>query len=84
MDNLDDLKSEEGKVEKINDQEVAIYKDKDGNVTKLSAVCTHQGCTIEWNNKDKTWDCPCHGSKFAKDGKVIDGPATKDLPKISK
>lgn len=82
MSSADDLKAEEGKVEDVNGQEVAVYKDKDGKVTKLSAVCTHQNCIVEWNKGDKTWDCPCHGSKFNPQGKVLNGPAAKDLPKI--
>ena len=58
-----------------------MYKDAAGKVTAVSAVCTHMGCIVGWNGKDKTWDCPCHGSRFEKEGKVINGPAVKDLPK---
>jgi Rieske Fe-S protein len=58
------------------------YRDENGNVTKLSAICTHLGCVVNWNNAEKTWDCPCHGSRFAKDGRVMVGPAQKPLPKI--
>lgn len=76
---LDDLKNDEGAILEINGEETAVYKDSKGNITKLSPVCTHLGCTVEWNNKDKTWDCPCHGSKFSKEGKVIQGPAIKAL-----
>lgn len=56
-------------------------KTNEGKVISLSTVCTHMGCTVDWNNKEKTWDCPCHGARFDKEGKVINGPAQKDLPK---
>lgn len=77
-----DLKKNEGKVIEQNREKVAIFKDETGKVIKLSAICTHAGCTVGWNDKEKTWDCPCHGSRFDKMGKVINGPAIMDLPKI--
>ncbi len=77
-----DLAPDSGKVISENDQKIAVYKDKDGKVTRLSAKCTHKGCTVGWNDEDKTWDCPCHGSKFKNDGSVVHGPATKPLLKI--
>jgi glycine/D-amino acid oxidase-like deaminating enzyme/nitrite reductase/ring-hydroxylating ferredoxin subunit len=58
----------------------AVYKDDSGQAHAISAVCTHLGCTVEWNPADGTWDCPCHGSRFQPDGKVIQGPAARDLP----
>jgi Rieske Fe-S protein len=77
-----DLKIDEGVVINQKNEKVAVYKDKTGKVNALSAVCTHSGCGVVWNGKDKTWDCPCHGSRFNTDGKVLKGPAVKDLPKI--
>lgn len=71
-----------GKVLNLQGKQVAVYKDKDGNVKKVSGVCTHQGCIIDWNNTDKTWDCPCHGSRFTTSGEVINGPAEKPLEKL--
>ncbi|MDP3988342.1 MAG: Rieske 2Fe-2S domain-containing protein [Candidatus Levybacteria bacterium] len=82
MNNLDDLKNGEGKVIEINGEQAAVSKDDNGNITAVSAVCTHMECIVEWNKNQKTWDCPCHGSKFSKDGKVLQGPAQKDLPKV--
>lgn len=70
---------EEGTVTDINGQKVAVYKNNEGKLVTISATCTHKGCTVGWNSKDNTWDCPCHGARFSKEGKVIKGPATKDL-----
>ncbi|QQG44844.1 MAG: FAD-dependent oxidoreductase [Candidatus Roizmanbacteria bacterium] len=76
-----DLKPNEGKIVEENGEKLAVYKDESGKVTAVSAICTHMGCTVGWNNKDKTWDCPCHGSRYDKTGKVIHGPAVKNLSK---
>jgi Rieske Fe-S protein len=58
---------------------LAVYRDEGGTVHKLSAVCPHLGCIVAWNSTEKTWDCPCHGSKFRADGRVYQGPANSDL-----
>lgn len=76
-----DTKTDEGKIINQKGDQIAVYKDKSGKMSGLSAVCTHMGCIVGWNSKDKTWDCPCHGSRFNTEGKVINGPAVKDLPK---
>ena len=70
----------EGSVIDVAGESTAVYKDHDGQVHSLSAICTHMGCTVEFNTADTTWDCPCHGSRFAADGTVIHGPATTRLP----
>ncbi|WP_427007357.1 FAD-dependent oxidoreductase [Pseudarthrobacter sp. H2] len=70
----------EGAVIKVNGESTAVYKDADGQVHAVSAICTHLGCTVGFNPSDATWDCPCHGSRFATDGTVIQGPAAKNLP----
>ncbi len=57
----------------------AVYKDEGGELHVVSGVCTHLGCLVNWNPAEKTWDCPCHGSRFGYDGKVIQGPAVHDL-----
>lgn len=57
----------------------AIYINEEGDRYEVSAVCTHLGCIVAWNNAETTWDCPCHGSRFAIDGAVIEGPAVKPL-----
>jgi Rieske Fe-S protein len=56
-----------------------VYRDADGQLHELSAVCPHLGCIVHWNAVEKTWDCPCHGSRFAAQGRVINGPANRDL-----
>jgi len=74
-----DLKSGEACIAEVNGQKVAAYKGRDGQLHTLSPICTHLGCEVGWNNADQTWDCPCHGSRFAMDGSVLHGPATKPL-----
>jgi Rieske Fe-S protein len=61
---------------------VAVYRDLAGTVHKCSAVCTHLGCVVEWNHVEKSWDCPCHGSRFDAEGRVVMGPAIDDLGKV--
>lgn len=71
-----------GKVVKIDGEKVAVYKDESGRIHKLSPICTHKGCVVGWNDAAKTWDCPCHGSRFKSDGSVLQGPANKPLKKL--
>ena len=59
---------------------IAVWKDNDGVPHAVSASCTHKGCIVTWNNAERTWDCPCHGSIFSADGNVIHGPAVDPLP----
>jgi glycine/D-amino acid oxidase-like deaminating enzyme/nitrite reductase/ring-hydroxylating ferredoxin subunit len=58
---------------------VAAYRDADGVLHERSAICTHLGCVVQWNGGERSWDCPCHGSRFAIDGRVLNGPAGKPL-----
>ena len=69
-----------GKVIERNGAKVAAYRDTAGKVTLRSAICTHMGCTVGWNTAERTWDCPCHGSRFTPTGDVISGPAEAPLP----
>jgi Rieske Fe-S protein len=69
----------EGAVLKVDGHNVAAYRDEAGTLHACSAVCTHMGCIVGWNETDRTWDCPCHGSRFALDGSVIHGPAVSPL-----
>jgi nitrite reductase/ring-hydroxylating ferredoxin subunit len=61
---------------------VGVYRDEDGELHGVSVVCTHLGCAVTWNNAERSWDCPCHGSRFHWDGTVLEGPAIKDLPRV--
>ena len=65
-------------------QKIAVYRDEQGTLHKCSAVCPHLKCIVGWNSTEKTWDCPCHGSRFDKFGKVINGPANSDLARVDK
>ncbi|HKI10378.1 MAG TPA: FAD-dependent oxidoreductase [Nitrososphaeraceae archaeon] len=63
----------------LEEKKIAVYKDHKGHLHTYSAVCTHLGCTVTWNNSEKSFDCPCHGSRFSPTGNVINGPANTPL-----
>jgi Rieske Fe-S protein len=79
---IQSLAKGQGAVLEIDGSQVAVYKDESGKVTQLSPVCPHAGCTVQWNAADKTWDCPCHGSRFQTDGAFMSGPAGKGLEEV--
>jgi nitrite reductase/ring-hydroxylating ferredoxin subunit len=74
-----DLPNGEGAVVKLEEGPVAAYRDDEGAVHLLSPRCSHMGCTVDWNGDERTWDCPCHGSRYDALGQVIQGPATRGL-----
>ena len=78
-----DISDDSGSVVKIDGVNVGVYKDSDGNIFAVNPVCSHLGCLLSWNNADKTWDCPCHGSRFDYTGKCISDPAFKNLETFS-
>lgn len=78
-----ELKAGEGKVLVRNGKRIACYRDPQGKLTEVSAVCTHMGCVVHWNSADRTWDCPCHGSRFEATGGVLAGPAETPLKPIT-
>ena len=78
-EDLSSIKNDNGGIIRINGTAVGIYKDKDGQIYAVDPTCTHLGCLLTWNNVDKTWDCPCHGSRFDYKGKNLYDPAFKDL-----
>ena len=80
---FDELSPGEAAILKIDGDNVAGYRDEAGRLHAVSAVCTHMGCLVGWNETDRSWDCPCHGSRFELGGAVIHGPAVKALePKV--
>jgi glycine/D-amino acid oxidase-like deaminating enzyme/nitrite reductase/ring-hydroxylating ferredoxin subunit len=76
---VEELKPGAGAIMREGLSKVAVYRDEGGMVHKRSAVCPHLGCVVAWNSTEKTWDCPCHGSKYRADGRVYQGPANSDL-----
>ena len=80
-DSFSDLRAGEGKVVEKGTAKFAVYRDKTGKVECVSAFCTQLGCVVDWNDAEKSWDCPCHGSRFTTTGEVIEGPAFKSLDK---
>jgi Rieske Fe-S protein len=64
-------------------RKLAVYKDEAGRLHACSAVCPHLGGIVRWNSAEKTWDCPCHGSRFDRYGQVINGPAAAELEPVA-
>lgn len=82
LEELAELAQGEGKVISYEGHSIALYKDEDGNLHALNPACTHIKCLVGWNAAEKTWDCPCHGSRYSYDGEVLTAPARKDLEVI--
>jgi glycine/D-amino acid oxidase-like deaminating enzyme/nitrite reductase/ring-hydroxylating ferredoxin subunit len=78
-ESLDDLGRDEGRVLHVDGEQLAVYRDVRGDLHFLSPRCTHMSCIVAWNDAEKTWDCPCHGGRFHRTGKVFYGPPTADL-----
>ena len=79
---IDDVPPGDGMILKLDGRKVAVSRDEDGRVVALSPVCTHMGCDVHWNNAERSWDCPCHGSRFSPNGEVLNGPAVSALERI--
>jgi Rieske Fe-S protein len=79
VSSADKLGADEGAVINIGLRKVAVYRDEEGTLKAYTAICPHLGCVVQWNPAEKSFDCPCHGSRFTKEGKVINGPAVSDL-----
>lgn len=77
-----EVKNGEAKVVKYHGQSFAIYKEKEGKTHVLKSTCPHAHCEVRWNNAELSWDCPCHGSRFNVNGKMLTGPSAKDLQRI--
>ncbi|HEY8508727.1 MAG TPA: FAD-dependent oxidoreductase, partial [Steroidobacteraceae bacterium] len=79
-DSIEGIQPGEGRVIRRDGRHVAAYRDAQGILHERSAVCTHLKCIVEWNSTEKSWDCPCHGSRFDPYGTVLNGPAVSPLP----
>ncbi|XXX75207.1 FAD-dependent oxidoreductase [Sorangium sp. So ce134] len=82
LDDVEKLPPGMGAIMRRGLTKLAVYRDPQGHVHERSAVCPHLGCIVAWNPAERTWDCPCHGSRFACTGRVIHGPATSDLKPV--
>lgn len=82
VDDLDNIAPGSGAVIRRGAKKIAVFKDDQGNVHQRSAVCTHLYCIVDWNSAERTWDCPCHGSRFDPYGNVVNGPAITPLAEI--
>ncbi|HEX3028337.1 MAG TPA: FAD-dependent oxidoreductase [Clostridia bacterium] len=74
-----DIREDEGKVIEAEGQRAGAYRDKQGTLHVVNTTCTHMGCELMWNSAEKSWDCPCHGSRFSYEGDIVEGPAVKPL-----
>jgi glycine/D-amino acid oxidase-like deaminating enzyme/nitrite reductase/ring-hydroxylating ferredoxin subunit len=81
-DSPDSVERDAGKIVHHHGKKAAAYRDSAGTLTLLAPQCTHMKCLVKWNNADRTWDCPCHGSRFHPTGEVLSGPAQAPLPRL--
>jgi glycine/D-amino acid oxidase-like deaminating enzyme/nitrite reductase/ring-hydroxylating ferredoxin subunit len=81
-DSVRELKRGDGMIIGSRMKKVAVFRDRNGKICRLSPVCTHLGCIVRWNPAESTWDCPCHGSRFKPTGEVMAGPAEQALPPV--
>ena len=79
----DDLKPDEGSIVTFNGKRAGAYRDCEGKLCVVDTTCTHMGCEVKWNDGERSWDCPCHGSRFSPDGEVLEGPAVKPLKRLN-
>ncbi|MCC6287424.1 MAG: FAD-dependent oxidoreductase [Chitinophagaceae bacterium] len=80
---LSGIAAEEGRLVKYEHHKLAVFKDAQHNIHMVHPVCTHLKCDVQWNVAERSWDCPCHGARYDVDGKVITGPAGRDLEKVN-
>jgi glycine/D-amino acid oxidase-like deaminating enzyme/nitrite reductase/ring-hydroxylating ferredoxin subunit len=79
---VEEIEPGDGKVIVRGGRRCAVYRDDDGNLHSVSAACSHMGCVVGFNEVERTWECPCHGSRYGIDGSVLQGPAVKPLEKV--
>jgi nitrite reductase/ring-hydroxylating ferredoxin subunit len=82
IDSTDEIDPGRGAIVRDGANKIAAYRDERGKLHLHSAACTHLGCQVHWNSTEQCWDCPCHGSHFAPDGAVLNGPAVSPLSPI--
>jgi len=82
IEEANQLANDEGAILSKGFNKIALYRDTTGTLHSFTAVCPHLGCVVQWNGDEKTFDCPCHGSRFSKEGVVLNGPAISDLKRI--
>jgi glycine/D-amino acid oxidase-like deaminating enzyme/nitrite reductase/ring-hydroxylating ferredoxin subunit len=83
VSSVDEIDRARGAVLRRGLKKLAVYRDQKGQLHRRSATCPHMGCVVHWNRAEKSWDCPCHGSRFGAEGKVTHGPAVDDLEVIA-
>lgn len=76
---LEEIPPGEGRIVRLGKEHLAVHRADDGQLTALSPACTHLGCYVHWNAGERSWDCPCHGSRYDAQGQVLHGPAVKAL-----
>lgn len=76
-----DIPPGHGAVLRLGGQRCAVHRDETGSLQAVSAHCTHLGCIVAFNDAEQAWECPCHGSRFAPDGRILQGPAVRPLEK---
>ena len=79
LEALGEIPAGEGHVLSVRGNRLAVYRNGNGELSAVSAVCTHLGCLVRWNTTEKSWDCPCHGSRFDPHGRILNGPAITGL-----
>jgi Rieske Fe-S protein len=79
VDSAAEIEPGEGCIIRRGLTKIAAYRDEDGVLHERQAACTHAGCAVSWNSTEKSWDCPCHGSRFDRYGCVVNGPANRNL-----
>lgn len=82
VDSVEEIAPGEGAIARVAGDKAAVYRDESGQLHCLSHRCTHLGCVVHFNNAEKSWDCPCHGSRFSYDGAVLQGPANRPLERL--
>ena len=79
---LKEVKVEEGKIIEWEGKKVGVYCDERKELHMIEPICAHLGCELSFNSVEKTWDCPCHGSRYSYDGILIESPSVKDVHKL--